>query len=202
MKVCKNCGSTDFYEKDGKCKACVIARVKAYALKNPEKVKKAHAEKYKRKAADIAKKAAEDRKNNPEKYKKKNALCYLKNLEANRQKRRTYYSLHKEEARKRMQAWHEANPKANSAYGQNRRARISGKRISPTIGAKLLSLQKGKCACCRTNLGKSFHLDHVIPLALGGENIDSNIQLLCKTCNLKKHAKHPVDFMQSRGYLL
>lgn len=45
-------------------------------------------------------------------------------------------------------------------------------------------------------------MDHIMPLALGGTNTDDNIQLLCPTCNRSKHAKHPVDFMQQRGFLL
>jgi len=36
----------------------------------------------------------------------------------------------------------------------------------------------------------------------GGSNTDDNMQLLRKLCNLQKHAKHPVDFMQERGFLL
>jgi hypothetical protein len=31
---------------------------------------------------------------------------------------------------------------------------------------------------------------------------DFNVQLLCATCNLNKNAKDPIDFMQSRGFLL
>lgn len=60
-----------------------------------------------------------------------------------------------------------------------------------------------RCACCRRNLGESgYHIDHVVPLALGGMHDDSNLQLLCPSCNMSKHAKHPIDFMQSRGFLL
>ena len=33
LRACPNCGGTDRY-KDGKCKACVIARVKDYARRN------------------------------------------------------------------------------------------------------------------------------------------------------------------------
>ena len=67
---------------------------------------------------------------------------------------------------------------------------------------KLSTIQKGKCACCALPLGKDFHLDHKMPLALGGANEDSNIQLLRRECNIKKAAKHPINFMQERGFLL
>jgi 5-methylcytosine-specific restriction endonuclease McrA len=45
-------------------------------------------------------------------------------------------------------------------------------------------------------------MDHIIPLALGGTNTDDNIQLLRAKCNKQKGAKHPIDFMQQRGFLL
>jgi 5-methylcytosine-specific restriction endonuclease McrA len=41
-----------------------------------------------------------------------------------------------------------------------------------------------------------------MPLKAGGTNDILNIQLLCKPCNLSKGAKHPIDFMQQRGFLL
>lgn len=33
------------------------------------------------------------------------------------------------------------------------------------------------------------HIDHVIPLSRGGNNEESNLQLLCAACNLKKADK-------------
>lgn len=56
--------------------------------------------------------------------------------------------------------------------------------------------------CCGLPLGDNYHIDHIMPLALGGSNTDDNIQLLRQRCNNQKCAKHPVDFMQSRGFLL
>ena len=66
---------------------------------------------------------------------------------------------------------------------------------------QLFQLQRGKCACCRKNLNK-YHVDHRMPLAKGGSNNRGNLELLCPSCNHSKSAKHPVDFMQSRGFLL
>lgn len=67
---------------------------------------------------------------------------------------------------------------------------------------RLLSLQKGKCAICRCSIAHGYHIDHVMPLALGGKHEPSNLQLLCPPCNLRKSAKHPVDYMQEAGFLL
>ncbi len=65
----------------------------------------------------------------------------------------------------------------------------------------LLTLQNNQCIVCKNKLIK-YHLDHIMPIALGGTNDYKNIQLLCPTCNHQKHAKHPIDFMQQKGYLL
>jgi 5-methylcytosine-specific restriction endonuclease McrA len=45
-------------------------------------------------------------------------------------------------------------------------------------------------------------MDHIVPLISGGTNTDDNIQLMRSRCNQQKSAKHPIDFMQSRGFLL
>ena len=97
------------------------------------------------------------------------------------------------------------HPEQHKLRGQNRRAKKRGAlgKLSIGLSEKLMTLQRGKCACCKTNLKISkHHLDHVMPLSRGGANEDTNIQLLCPPCNLKKHAKLPLDFMQSQGFLL
>lgn len=68
----------------------------------------------------------------------------------------------------------------------------------------LMTVQDGKCALawCRKSIKKKYAVDHVIALARGGSNDRRNIQLLCPTCNLQKHAKHPIDFAQENGMLL
>jgi 5-methylcytosine-specific restriction endonuclease McrA len=51
---------------------------------------------------------------------------------------------------------------------------------------------RGMCACCNTDLSglvtthTEKHFDHIIPLAEGGVNDVTNIQLLCGVCNLTK----------------
>lgn len=89
-------------------------------------------------------------------------------------------------------------------YEHKRRAQAlaSGGVLSVGLSAKLFKLQKGMCPCCKQPLGDDYHMDHKMPLALGGSNTDNNMQLLRKKCNQQKNAKHPVDFMQSRGFLL
>jgi 5-methylcytosine-specific restriction endonuclease McrA len=66
----------------------------------------------------------------------------------------------------------------------------------------LLFIQKNRCIVCRISIKNKYHIDHIIPLALGGSNDKNNLQLLCPHCNFTKSSKHPVDFMQENGFLL
>lgn len=51
---------------------------------------------------------------------------------------------------------------------------------------------RGRCVACHvdlsgtTSLGSRKNFDHIVPLASGGLNDVTNIQLLCETCNLRK----------------
>lgn len=67
---------------------------------------------------------------------------------------------------------------------------------------KLCILQQWKCACCCASIRKKKHLDHIVPLSKGGKHEEFNVQFLCPKCNLKKHAKDPIQFMQEQGFLL
>lgn len=132
---------------------------------------------------------------------------------------KAWNSANKDRLRLARKAWAAANPEKVKAYGykwrlknpdvarickQNRRSRLkqSGGRLSRGLVERLFNLQRGLCACCKQPLGGDYHLDHRMPLALGGSNSDENMQLLRKRCNLQKNASHPIDFMQSKGYLL
>lgn len=94
------------------------------------------------------------------------------------------------------------NPVKRRIHQQNRRARCAGGKLSKNIVEKLYKLQHGRCPACHLALKDDYHLDHIMPLSLGGTNTDDNVQLLHSTCNQQKHSKHPIDFMQSRGFLL
>ena len=100
--------------------------------------------------------------------------------------------------------WMKKNPDAYRIYAQNRRARKRAQagRVSHDIVDRLMRLQKGRCAGCKDVLGELRELDHISPLAKGGEHDDLNLQLLCRTCNRSKGTRHPIDFMQLMGNLI
>ena len=66
----------------------------------------------------------------------------------------------------------------------------------------LMKSQRGLCVVCFKKINDKYHVDHIIPIALGGTNDKYNIQLLCPKCNMEKHAKDPIRFMNEKGFLL
>jgi 5-methylcytosine-specific restriction endonuclease McrA len=165
------------------------ARHAQYRLANSEKISKSGFI-YRSKNSDALKaQGAIYRNENRQKVRAASAKNYVEN---------------REKVLQANKSWCRKNQEKRQAYSQNRHAkkRASKTRLSNDIIQKLLRLQKGKCACCGKLLGGKYHLDHIVPIALGGLHEDRNMQLLTPTCNLQKHAKHPVEFMQQRGFLL
>ena len=50
------------------------------------------------------------------------------------------------------------------------------------------------CAKCGTDEGE-MHIDHIIPRNVGGDHSMDNLQVLCKSCNLRKGAKSDAVFL-------
>ena len=87
---------------------------------------------------------------------------------------------------------------------RTRRARIVGSSGTHTAAdiAALMEKQKGKCTWCLQRFGKQKpHVDHRMPLALGGSNDKSNLQLLHSLCNLMKLATDPLEHGLRSGLL-
>ena len=61
-------------------------------------------------------------------------------------------------------------------------------RRSP-LRARIEERASGRCEYCQAPqrvCGYRFHLEHIIPVALGGYDDDSNRALACASCNLAK----------------
>jgi len=170
---CNKCNSQERM-KNGLCKPCKMSSVKKWQTENKEKFQ--------------------------ESVKK----SHLKNRYKRNEMYKNRYKKDPEKYKQLIKEWKNNNKDKKRIYEQNRRARKKKSNgVLPTnIREKLFKLQNGKCPCCGNFLGDDSHLDHILPLALGGTNTVDNVQLLTRKCNLKKRANHPIDYMQECGFLL
>ena len=127
----------------------------------------------------------------------------LSDIPSYKAEQRKSYQKHREKRLAQCREYYKNNKGKAFAKVANRRAKKFG--AGGTHNEKdikrIFDRQRGRCAACRKKLSK-YHRDHILPLVLGGDNNAKNIQLLCPPCNLQKHAKHPVEFMQELGFLL
>lgn len=219
MKTCKTCkiekDLSEFNkraaEKDGIhkiCRDCINAYKKAdynrsptkninrsreYRLKNKEKISAAKKLRYSE---------------NPEPVKAAASKWAAENRDRKSAKCKEWREANKEYIKKSMRAWYSENIESVLASNRKRRAisrSADGHHTAADVRA-LLDNQQGFCANCKAKLFKSgkqkFHVDHIMPLALGGSNWPANLQCLCPRCNMSKGAKHPDEWAKQQGRLL
>ena len=153
------------------------------------------------KAADCKRKYNEE---NREKVAEYNRKWQKDNPDKVAKKSDKWNEANREKNNERCRKWAKDNPERIRVIRHTRRARIigNGGKLSKEIVQTLITLQKGRCACCNKSLEEGYHLDHIMPLALGGLNSDDNVQLLTPKCNLSKGTKHPIDYMRGKGLLI
>lgn len=133
---------------------------------------------------------------------------YADNKEAAAAKMAERYKANPDAIKKRVAEYQRANPDATRLLYRikmnKRRARLreAGGSYTRQDVERIASLQKWKCANCSASIKKLFHIDHRVPVVLGGTNDPGNIELLCPKCNLAKSAKLPHVFAQENGRLL
>lgn len=131
-------------------------------------------------------------------------LYQINNKERARAWSKEWAKRNPERAQEAQTRWRKKNPGIVAAWvraAQAKRKNSYGSHTYKDIMDRF-RWQHGCCAACRKALPKKFEVDHYIPLAKGGHNNPSNIQLLCPPCNRRKHAKDPIAFYQSLGLLL
>ncbi len=143
---------------------------------------------------------------------------YQENKERLRGHTREYYKKHREKCNQRQteyrknnpqrrrtqeRLWALANPEkyraGNRLKAHRRRGLEQGAEGSFTAQdiITVRESQRGRCFYCGVVLGDDYHIDHFVPLSMGGNNNPSNLRLSCPKCNLIKGAKNPQEFIQA-----
>lgn len=202
---CKHGHIAPRYVSGAKCSQCGRENSERWASENAERYEARRRNWGKRNAEKLAQRARLRRKNNPEAELAKCARWRQKNREFDRERALRWRRQNPEIAAATTKKWRSNNLDKLSAKERNRRSRKakSGGTHSAADIAAILAAQKGRCAYCRIKITQeNKHVDHIIPISKGGRNDRRNLQVLCRTCNVKKHDRDPIDYMQAQGALL
>jgi 5-methylcytosine-specific restriction endonuclease McrA len=106
------------------------------------------------------------------------------------ERNREYRAAHLDEMKAYIRGWREANRDRIRDYSHKRNAIFaSGERVSRS---EVFKRRGGKCGICRKRVDpENFHVDHIVPLARGGEHSYRNVQLAHPICNSRKRDKFP-----------
>ena len=115
-------------------------------------------------------------------------VCNTRNLSdvvftVNRNTKDGFQSNCRECNKKKVVSWRNQNPFCHriSKLWLRSKARITSKQIEDILVSQLR-----KCKLCEVDLEPNWHLDHIVPVKLGGSGKLSNLQALCRKCNMWK----------------
>ncbi len=91
----------------------------------------------------------------------------------------------------RTREWARLNPKRIAQREERRQELNRGFAITDELKRKLLREQRSVCALCGSAIAnlRECDVDHLLPLAKGGTNLESNLVASHRQCNKEKHAK-------------
>ncbi len=170
-KPCKNGHIAERYTKTGHCKDCMLTNAEKQRREHPEKASVRNKRWY---AKDIERSRALAR----ESERRKTARDPAKKLAASKAAQKRFYIAHPE-----------AKSQMDRLYRLRKTApfRLTRKDIEALINAP-----DAQCVACEAKI--DLHVDHIYPLALGGNSHPLNLQLLCKSCNCSKRHTDPVKW--------
>lgn len=201
-RVCRRCGQDTPYDQlvknkhcrdgvDALCKLCSVTLAKQWHQNNPDQARK-NKRLYKKRHPDRIKRQAHE--------------LYTKTKATKNQYRHQYYIKNREKELNAAKRYRESTKgravqKAAQSVRRGRKKGAEGSYTANDVAAQY-KRQKGTCYWCGRRVGKTYHVDHVIPLAKGGSNGPDNIVIACPQCNQSKNDKLPHEWEGSGGKLL
>ena len=208
----RNCVKCGILFSGYRCKACQSKRKKEYIEKNRERVYEYNNEWAKANREKVNEWQKTWRKNNPEKVKNTNKKAAdtrreIRKIEcAEWRKRNTtrikkwwqeYKQQHDERIKENRRKYERENPEKVKASKHTRRTRILGldSKIDSDYVKFLKIVQGMRCNYCEQTMS-DYQIDHIVPIARGGDNRNENLQLLCAPCNRQKGAKTDSEYRE------
>lgn len=124
---------------------------------------------------------------------------YAENSQHVLDRSREYAKRNRSEVSRRAREWSRNNPNKRKAISKNYKAKRRSQEEAGITGAVLAEWtrwQPKTCFYCGAECSGDFHVDHFIPLSKGGAHVLTNLRIACASCNLRKNAKMPDEFMR------
>lgn len=124
---------------------------------------------------------------------------YHRDVERQRERGRKKYAENRESYLARCAEYRqkpESKEKLRATYHRHRARKKAAEIVAVTAAdfTRIRERQKGKCYWCRKRINGLGEMDHVIPLAKGGDHSPGNLVLACVKCNRSKNARMPSDW--------
>lgn len=169
------------------CVECQSERNATYRAANRERERQRHAAYAVANPAKCRELSLAWKRANPERVAAAKAEWRKANAERESAANAARWAANKETLRKANIAWVKANPVANAANTARHSARkrnAPGRGVTAAEWESVLAGSLGLCAYC--NERKPLAMEHIEPLAKGGEHDVDNIVAACKSCNSSK----------------
>lgn len=121
---------------------------------------------------------------NPERRKEVVQAHYQRNKASENARAVAWRKANPDRIKEHRRGWHQRHREANIARMAARRAKAREYVVSDR---DLRRIMAQPCAHCGS--GERLHLDHIVPLARGGQHAVGNLQMLCQRCNQSKGKK-------------
>lgn len=193
MRACTRCGvereESDFYAPKpggrlhGWCKPCHRESALARYYAGGQQAKDAARERMRLR-----------RQEDPEGVRERDAAYWKANPEKKAAKDRRYSQKNPEKRKSIVARWYRLNPERGREHGRNsaaaHKARKQDAFVERVEAAEVLRRHGPICGICGEPLNpQRFDVDHIIPLALGGEHSYANTQPAHPVCNQRKGAR-------------
>lgn len=191
VKLCRRCGQvfplSEFYrDAHGRfgvstnCRSCTRARSAEWHRANKDR-------------AYATQRAAIER--DPERARRYKAEWRQKNHERVLARDAAYRAAHRPQLRAHSTAWARKYPERVAEIQMRRRARVNNAPVVEHFTREeIYERDAGRCHVCGRKVNRNhWHLDHLVPLSLGGEHSRRNVAVACPTCNLSRYVSGPAQ---------
>ena len=193
--------------KDGlkaQCRLCCKAYNNQWSKDNKQRKAESTAKWYKENKERKRKYTADWYKNNKERKSQTNKEWLEKNRERRKEVQKEYRRRNKERISEYNKKYQQDKPEISREKTRRYRSRKRELFVEDIKEKELIDRDGTLCSYCRKELEfgtkTAVHVDHVIPLSLGGIHDPNNLVLACRSCNTSKRDENPKDWVRDRNY--